>query len=97
MTKKLAFKFCGGCNPSIDRLELRDKILLDLEKTGWALVEPEMDSVQLLIIINGCPTACIGNGDEKGRWRSIVISGENVNTSPAKGKDICKTVKNLIP
>ena len=93
MTRKVEFIFCGGCNPCIDRLELRDKILQELERQDWKLIEQKEDA-QLTIIINGCPTACIR--DREGTLMSIVIAGESVNSYPIKGKFICKSVSDLI-
>ena len=54
---RVAIKFCGGCNPIIDRGQLARSIRENL--TGlvrWVPTEEEMD---LLLIISGCLSACV--------------------------------------
>jgi hypothetical protein len=52
---RLAIKFCGGCNPVIERGEVARKIRKELAGARWGSWEKESD---LLVVINGCPTAC---------------------------------------
>ncbi|MGE5253053.1 MAG: hypothetical protein ACM3N7_03745 [Planctomycetaceae bacterium] len=52
---RLAIKFCGGCNPVIERGEVARKIRKELAGARWGSWEKESD---LLVLINGCPTAC---------------------------------------
>jgi hypothetical protein len=52
---RLAVKFCGGCNPVIERGEVARKIRKELAGARWGSWEKESD---LLVVINGCPTAC---------------------------------------
>ena len=54
-TPRLAIKFCGGCNPVIERGEVARKIREELAGARWVSWEGESD---LLVVINGCPTAC---------------------------------------
>ncbi len=51
----MAIKFCGGCNPLIERGELARKIREGLPLLQWVSWEEEPE---LVLIINGCPTAC---------------------------------------
>jgi len=53
----LAIKFCGGCNPIIDRGQLARSIREHL--TGWVRWVPPEEEADLLLIISGCPTACV--------------------------------------
>ncbi len=96
MSKKIVFKFCGGCNPSIDRLELRKKLVQEMTQFGWEIVRNGDDKGDLLIIINGCQTACMQNGQETHHFQEIIIAGESVNTCPTKEEDICKTILDII-
>ena len=52
---RLAIKFCGGCNPVLERGELAQKIREGLSAFQWVPWEEEPD---LVLIINGCSTAC---------------------------------------
>ena len=52
----LAVKFCGGCNPAIDRGQLARNIRENLSGlVRWVPADEDMD---LLLIISGCLTAC---------------------------------------
>jgi hypothetical protein len=53
----LAIKFCGGCNPIIDRGQLARSIREHL--TGLVRWVPPEEEVDLLLIISGCLTACV--------------------------------------
>ena len=53
---RLAVKFCGGCNPMIERGEVDRRVREELgPEMRWVPWEEESD---LVLIINGCPTAC---------------------------------------
>ena len=54
-TPRLAIKFCGGCNPVLERGDLARKVRGGLPASQWVSWEEEPD---LVLIINGCPTAC---------------------------------------
>ena len=54
---RVAIKFCGGCNPIIDRGQLARSIREHL--TGLVRWVPPEEEVDLLLIISGCLTACV--------------------------------------
>ena len=54
---RVAIKFCGGCNPIIDRGQLARSIREHL--TGLIRWVPPEEEVDLLLIISGCLTACV--------------------------------------
>jgi hypothetical protein len=54
-SSRLAVKFCGGCNPVLERGELAQKIREGLPTSEWVSWEEGAD---LVLIIDGCPTAC---------------------------------------
>ncbi len=61
---RIGVKYCGGCNPNYDRGELVAKIENQLSQIVlW--VDPEEDP-DLIIAVQGCPTACadLGSFDE---------------------------------
>lgn len=70
-TPRLAIKFCGGCNPLIERGEVARKIREELAEARWVSWEGESD---LLMAINGCPTACAEREEiRKNSKASLVI------------------------
>ena len=54
-TPRLAIKFCGGCNPVFEREELARKVREGFPAAEWVSWEEGSD---LVLTINGCPTAC---------------------------------------
>ena len=75
----LAIKFCGGCNPVIDRGPLARNIRDDLSGlVRWVPAEEEAD---LLLIICGCPTACADRpGVTEKAAEYLVIGGESFSS-----------------
>jgi hypothetical protein len=52
---RLAVKFCGGCNPTLEREHIARKVREGLPAPEWVSWEKGVD---LVLIINGCTTAC---------------------------------------
>jgi len=75
---RLAIKFCGGCNPSIERGLVARLILEDLaERVRWVPPDEEAD---LLLLIGGCQTACVDREEVKRKAaRYLGISGSTVS------------------
>ena len=59
-TPRLAVKFCGGCNPVLERGDLARKVREGFPAPQWVSWEEKPD---LVLIINGCPTACAERGE----------------------------------
>ena len=79
---RLAIKFCGGCNPVFERGGLAQKVREGIAAVQWVSWEEEPD---LVLIINGCPTACAERAEvQKHSNASLVIQ-------PAGVSDIEKT------
>ena len=75
---RMAIKFCGGCNPMIEREPLAQTIRQGLSgKVLWVTWEEKPD---FLLIINGCLTACADRPDiQKDAPASLVIEGQSVS------------------
>jgi hypothetical protein len=76
-TPRLAIKFCGGCNPLLERGELAQKVRQGLSASQWVSWEEESD---LVLIINGCPTACADRAEiQKNSKACLVIQPGGVS------------------
>jgi len=74
---RLTIKFCGGCNPAIERRRLARIIREDL--AGLARWVPAEEEVHLLLIISGCLTACADRPEVKERAAEyLIIAGLTV-------------------
>ena len=60
--KRVGIKYCGGCNPSYDRVKRVEGIAAALRPQAF-LVSYEASPFELLLIVNGCPKACADRRD----------------------------------
>ena len=67
---RLAIKFCGGCNPVFERGEVVKRIREGLPVAQWVSWEEESD---LVLIINGCPTACAEQAETQKDSKAILV------------------------
>lgn len=76
----IGIKYCGGCNPHIDRTKLVQeiKILLPAEFIFTETTTKEQWNIGILVC--GCPTACADKPDFKKLARKwIVIAGKSID------------------
>ncbi len=57
MSKRVALKYCGGCDPEFDRVEYFQKIQ---KKAGDSIEWVTLDEgrYEAVLLIEGCATAC---------------------------------------
>jgi hypothetical protein len=91
--KLIGVKYCGGCNPHIDRA----KLALEIEK----LLPPEYSLTTNLssnmwnigILICGCPTACADRPEFKNLARKwIIVAGSSVDLDNALEEKLADVV-----
>ena len=77
---KLAVKYCGGCNPSIDRAELVGKVavLLAERNADWKLVTMKEIDFDAVLLVNGCPVGCVQKQFLKETRPVILVAGESI-------------------
>ena len=58
---KIGVKYCGGCNPEIDRSAVVEGIYKGLKKSGReiVLVTDKETKIDILLLVNGCQHACL--------------------------------------
>ncbi len=58
---RIGIRYCGGCNPQIDRSGVVDALRGELASRGLdaRLVIQGQEPVELVILINGCTHACL--------------------------------------
>jgi 3-hydroxyacyl-[acyl-carrier-protein] dehydratase len=76
----VGLKYCGGCNPVIDRAALVQEIER-LLPAGWKLVtEGQAGPWERALLVCGCPVACANRPEVKGlagQW--VLISGPMID------------------
>ena len=75
---RIGLKYCGGCNPEYDRVELVTQIKESLQ-AKVAFVSPESEIVDLILVVQGCSTACADLSDFQGREIWIITSIEQAD------------------
>lgn len=81
---KLRVKYCGGCNPDIDRTALVARVLEAVAASGL-VVQCTDDDADVILLVNGCPRACLEHDDRcpaQGTPR-ISVQGAQVDHEPA--------------
>lgn len=87
---KLYIKYCGGCNPTINRKKLVAEVVNKLKQCTDLELSGEDGDVGL--IVGGCTVCCVNVEDIKTKARSfVVVGGELVNcitVPPDKQSDL---------
>ena len=55
--KKIGVKYCGGCNPTYDRVGMINQVHSLLEDR-FVLSSRDMQDIDILVYVNGCSRAC---------------------------------------
>lgn len=94
---RLWVKYCGGCNPHIDRTALVQQVTALLhEKTGQAVdLAYAGDSLPLppdgvLLIVSGCPTDCAARPAGADRYPTVVVAGTTIQGQQVSAADLVR-------
>jgi hypothetical protein len=82
---KIRLRYCGGCNPEIDRGAVV-RCLQDLaDSEGFEVSFNKGQEADLVLLVNGCPHACLEEGDlySLGSVVCISVQGTMVDRQPA--------------
>ena len=71
---RIAIKYCGGCNPEFERVKAMAGMLERLAKTV-EVVPLDDERAEMLVAVEGCPTACADLSGFKGK-RVVVLSSQ---------------------
>jgi hypothetical protein len=86
-------KYCGGCNPRIERSrfvdELKEKLAGDLSLAIGCSTE----KWELGILVCGCPVACADRPETRSlAFEWIVVSGPAVDMEPIPEKELATVI-----
>lgn len=90
----VSIKFCGGCNPRIDRGKIAGELKKRFEKLGMTVVWNKLDA-DFIVFLSGCTTSCAC------RWvlpdvPSVVIAATTVNHREVAEEDIIPSIEHII-
>jgi hypothetical protein len=79
MSKKVGLKYCGGCDPGFDRVELFTRIRAAAgDAIEWVSVDDQ--GFDTVLLIAGCDRACPEQNPEILRYRVISIKHDCPDT-----------------
>lgn len=87
---RIAVKYCGGCNPSVDRTELVGKlaVLLARERPDCRLVTLRENEYDAVLLVNGCPVACVEKQFQGEVRPVLLVAGETLQREPVAEQDL---------
>jgi hypothetical protein len=84
----IGIRYCGGCNPQIDRSKVIRNLKEGLKKIGMEVdfTTDRQSAVDLILLINGCMHACLEEKyvREADNPQFISVKGEMVDTQYVK-------------
>jgi hypothetical protein len=74
--KKIGIKYCGGCNPAYERVEMIERIQFRFNDRFFFLRHDE-PHIDVLILMSGCHRACAGENLNTKKIPYYSVTGEN--------------------
>jgi hypothetical protein len=94
--KLIGIKYCGGCNPQIDRTKLVQEISKQLPPE-YIFTTEQSSGWDIGIMICGCLTACADKPEFKNLARTwIIVAGNSVDLNNAPEKELADIVAGRI-
>lgn len=91
--KQIGVKFCGGCNPQINRLAVIEDLRSILPEGCQLVTNLQRGSWETALLICGCPTACADRPEiRKLAHRWILVSGPMVDSIGVSEKELASIV-----
>ncbi len=75
----ISIRFCGGCNPRIDRGRIARELQRILEEKGLSVMFNKTGAADLMIFLSGCLSGCAFKFNAH-KPSGIMIAGETVDT-----------------
>jgi hypothetical protein len=74
--KTIGIKYCGGCNPTYERVEMVQQVQSLLKDRFIFSIDDQQDS-DIMVFVCGCPRACANKNSKYPEDSSRLIIGEN--------------------
>jgi hypothetical protein len=76
MRKKIGIKYCGGCNPSYERVEMIQQVQ-SLFKERFIFSFNDLQDLDIMVFACGCPRACADKDSNHPQVPSRSVIEEN--------------------
>ena len=77
--KRIGLKYCGGCNPSYERVEY----VREIQESAGALVEwvpPDEGGFNTLLVVCGCDKQCVEMAEYEETGRRVIYIKDKQKT-----------------
>ena len=74
--EKIGIKYCGGCNPSYERVEVVQRVQ-SLFKDRFIFSVDDLQDSDRMVLVSGCPRACANKNSGNFEPLSHSILGED--------------------
>jgi len=87
---RIAIKYCGGCNPVIDRTRVVEKLerLVQENWPEWKFSPYYAGNFDVVVLINGCPTACTDEQFKDADFPVLRVAGELLDGVTVSEKEL---------
>ncbi len=87
-------RYCGGCNPEIDRGSVVSRLKGIIQSEGIRAVFAKDGEADWLLLINGCPRACLEEELPKDArpLRCISVEGSHLDYRPVAENELPQAV-----
>ncbi len=92
---KLRIKYCGGCNPVINRKKLVDKVLTCLRDS--IRIEITQKNADVALVVCGCSAACVDLDNIRNHANYLIlVAGNQINHFQVSSDQMAITICQLI-
>ena len=83
---RIAFKYCGACNPEVDLAQIGHSLAGQVQQQGWQLITLGADTdADVLVLLCGCPRTCIDKEDLCHQAKQVMlVAGKRLGWIPLK-------------
>jgi hypothetical protein len=83
---KIAFKYCGSCNPEVDLAQIGHSLAEQVQQQDWQLITLSADAeADVLVLLCGCPRTCINKEDLYHQAKQVMlVAGKRLGWIPLK-------------
>jgi hypothetical protein len=74
--KRIGIKYCGGCNPGYERVEMIERVQFRFNDRFLFLRHDEPD-IDVLVLMSGCHRTCAGKDLDLTKITHCPVTGEN--------------------
>lgn len=87
-------RYCGGCNPEIDRASIVNRLKAIFEEVGMQVTFCKDPPADRLFLVNGCPRACLEEEYQvkADLTRFVSVEGSNLDHRPVPVDDLPRAV-----